>query len=92
MNEKKTNSLKMNYSEKLFLSRSIERKKKIDQAFNSISDTNNSKQISSALKLVLNVSERKELISKIIKRKKEIEKMKEINTINSLAPLFAKIK
>ncbi|EAR82593.2 hypothetical protein TTHERM_01107410 (macronuclear) [Tetrahymena thermophila SB210] len=83
---------KLNYSEKLFLSRNQEKKKKIDIAFNSISDTNNQQQISYALKQVNNISERKQLISKIIKRKKEIEDMQEINTINSLAPLFSKIK
>ncbi|KAL4426762.1 hypothetical protein ABPG74_006540 [Tetrahymena malaccensis] len=83
---------KLNYSEKLFLSRNLEKKKKIDIAFNSISDTNNQQQISYALKQVNNISERKQLISKIIKRKKEIEDMQEINTINSLAPLFSKIK
>ncbi|KAL4468286.1 hypothetical protein ABPG72_015822 [Tetrahymena utriculariae] len=81
-----------NFTKKLLQERKLNSQAQILKAFNSIRDMNNKEQINQALLMIPNVKDRIILVEKLLERREQIAKAKEMQAINNLAPLFNKIK
>ncbi|KAL4427543.1 hypothetical protein ABPG74_019499 [Tetrahymena malaccensis] len=81
-----------NFTKKLLQERKLNSQAQILKAFNTIRDMNNKEQINQALLMIPNVKDRIMLVEKLLERREQIAKAKEMQAINNLAPLFNKIK
>ncbi|EAR83148.2 hypothetical protein TTHERM_01014650 (macronuclear) [Tetrahymena thermophila SB210] len=86
------NSSFLSNQDDLLQERKMSSQAQILKAFNSIRDMNNKEQINQALLMIPNVKDRIMLVEKLLERREQIAKAKEMQAINNLAPLFNKIK